>query len=243
MNCPKCDADISDTFERDDPSCGITAGWYCDACDLVRNQLEGVSPILLLFLARHDYTILGVEPFVIDASGEVREFANRLPDEIGPGAIGGVQVRFMKPGEPRERRIRYLRADLSDGGLVKTPQYAAFVKKAGIQTTLIKSASYLMHDDAFSLVRNLILAQSRMVVQDDSGIPMRFYAERDWSRRFYGTYNGPIPLFNNRLQKDVRQAYLAEGAAPIDFVYGYNYKDRGNNLQRFVRRVELAEQR
>jgi len=34
MNCPKCDADISDTFERDDPSCGITAGWYCDACDL-----------------------------------------------------------------------------------------------------------------------------------------------------------------------------------------------------------------
>ena len=34
MNCPKCDADISDTFEPDDYSCGITAGWYCDACDL-----------------------------------------------------------------------------------------------------------------------------------------------------------------------------------------------------------------
>lgn len=33
MNCPKCDADISDTFERDDPECGITAGWYCEACD------------------------------------------------------------------------------------------------------------------------------------------------------------------------------------------------------------------
>jgi hypothetical protein len=34
VNCPKCDADISDTFEGDDPSCGINAGWYCDACDL-----------------------------------------------------------------------------------------------------------------------------------------------------------------------------------------------------------------
>lgn len=34
MNCPKCDADISDTYEGDDPSCGINAGWYCDACDL-----------------------------------------------------------------------------------------------------------------------------------------------------------------------------------------------------------------
>lgn len=54
MNCPKCDADISDTFERDDPSCGITAGWFCDACDLAiaeweypREPLEddvGISP-------------------------------------------------------------------------------------------------------------------------------------------------------------------------------------------------------
>lgn len=34
MNCPKCDADISDTYESDDPSCGIIEGWYCDACDL-----------------------------------------------------------------------------------------------------------------------------------------------------------------------------------------------------------------
>ena len=48
MNCPKCDADVSDTYEGDDPSCGIIAGWYCDACDLgigeheyPREPLEG----------------------------------------------------------------------------------------------------------------------------------------------------------------------------------------------------------
>ena len=34
MNCPKCDADIRDTYEGADPSVGImSAGWYCDACD------------------------------------------------------------------------------------------------------------------------------------------------------------------------------------------------------------------
>jgi len=34
VHCPKCDADISDTYERADPSVGIMCGgWYCDACD------------------------------------------------------------------------------------------------------------------------------------------------------------------------------------------------------------------
>ena len=33
-NCPKCDADISDSYEPDDRSVGIVGGWYCDACDL-----------------------------------------------------------------------------------------------------------------------------------------------------------------------------------------------------------------
>jgi len=52
MNCPKCDADISDTYEPEDWSCGISAGWYCDACDLevgddgYREPMEGDVPIM-----------------------------------------------------------------------------------------------------------------------------------------------------------------------------------------------------
>jgi hypothetical protein len=34
VNCPKCGADISDTYEPDDWSVGIVGGWFCDACDL-----------------------------------------------------------------------------------------------------------------------------------------------------------------------------------------------------------------
>jgi len=49
MNCPKCDADISDSYEPDDWSVGISAGWFCDACDLAiaddgsREALEDVA--------------------------------------------------------------------------------------------------------------------------------------------------------------------------------------------------------
>ncbi|MDE2106625.1 MAG: hypothetical protein KGL39_55935 [Patescibacteria group bacterium] len=50
--CPKCNADISDTYEPADPSVGIMCGgWYCDACDLpvgddgYREPLEDDVPL------------------------------------------------------------------------------------------------------------------------------------------------------------------------------------------------------
>lgn len=54
MNCQKCNADITDTFEPADPSVGIMCGgWYCDACDLAiaehecpREPMEGDVPIM-----------------------------------------------------------------------------------------------------------------------------------------------------------------------------------------------------
>lgn len=34
FECPKCGADISETYESWDPDVGImAAGWYCDTCD------------------------------------------------------------------------------------------------------------------------------------------------------------------------------------------------------------------
>jgi hypothetical protein len=51
-HCPKCDADISDTYEPDDRSVGISASWFCDACDLGvaddgdYGPMEGDVPIM-----------------------------------------------------------------------------------------------------------------------------------------------------------------------------------------------------
>lgn len=50
--CPKCAADVSDTYERADPSVGImSGGYYCDACDMPveegeREPMEGDVPMM-----------------------------------------------------------------------------------------------------------------------------------------------------------------------------------------------------
>lgn len=45
MNCPRCDADISESYEPDDWSCGISEGWYCDACDFSVAGWERPRPV------------------------------------------------------------------------------------------------------------------------------------------------------------------------------------------------------
>lgn len=50
--CPKCGTDISESYESDDWECGISAGWFCDACDLPVGDdghyepIEGDVPIM-----------------------------------------------------------------------------------------------------------------------------------------------------------------------------------------------------
>lgn len=43
--CPECGADIGETYEADDWSVGISAGWYCDACDLAVGDDGNYEPI------------------------------------------------------------------------------------------------------------------------------------------------------------------------------------------------------
>ncbi|WP_291208936.1 hypothetical protein [Hyphomonas sp.] len=59
MNCPKCDEDIGDSYQEDDPSVGIVGGYYCDACDLPVDRdayepMEGDVPIMTAREARGD---------------------------------------------------------------------------------------------------------------------------------------------------------------------------------------------
>lgn len=45
VDCPKCKADISDSYQGAEPDVGIMGGgWYCDACDLAVSDEDGPEP-------------------------------------------------------------------------------------------------------------------------------------------------------------------------------------------------------
>jgi hypothetical protein len=185
--------------------------------DLRRNKLSGVTPILMLFLARHGYNVNAVEPFVLEADGSLCHARAEHVKNIRSTdlRIPGVVVRFQRPGDPNERRIVYLKTDLSNVGLHNRPHYLHFVDSINPQTTLIKSASYLLHLKDFTTLRDHILKQSQVILQDDTGVPLKLYKAAQWEHRLYGAYVGPIPIFRTR----------------------YRYESNESNLQLFVRRT------
>jgi hypothetical protein len=120
--------------------------------------------------------------------------------------------------------------------LHKRPQYLRFIDAINPHTTLIKSASYLLHLKDFTTLRDHILKRSQVILQDDTGVPLKLYKAAQWEHRLYGAYVGPIPIFRTRYQPEMSSAYR-DTAHPLGFGIGYRYESHESNLQLFVRRT------
>ncbi|OIP72427.1 MAG: hypothetical protein AUK43_03080 [Oscillatoriales cyanobacterium CG2_30_40_61] len=183
---------------------------------------QGVLPLILLFMARTNNRILELEYIGLDQDAKVQKFEK--------GMIPGVKIDFVPPGEKEPRTLYYFSADISDDGLKKTPQFSKFIKQIEQPVTYLKAASYLMHRPAFAEIRELILAQSQAILQDDSGIPLNFFAEKQWNLNFFGTYTTPISLFSVRYQPDLRKVYQSNAVKPLNFGVGYKFGVNQSNM-------------
>jgi hypothetical protein len=92
-----------------------------------------------------------------------------------------------------------------------------------------------VHSDEFSQVRRFLLEQSTLIVQDDSGIPLRHFDDQ-WAVRFFGNYTGPIEIFAKHYQPDLRAAYERSHPAPLGFAFGYHWQPERGVLMLAVRK-------
>lgn len=200
-----------------------------------KNRFSGVTPILMLFIARHGFAVQSVEPVIIEPDAALRVSTVAGQQNLAADRVPGVRIRFIKEGETKPRTLLYFRADLSNSGLTNVPQTLKWTAALAPRAAYLKAASYLMHNTHFSKVRDFILANTDLVVQDDSGIPLRFFSADHWDRTFFGAYDGPIKLFANRYQDDLREAYEMHGHA-LQVGIGYDHQAKASNIQRFVRK-------
>jgi hypothetical protein len=154
---------------------------------------------------------------------------------INAGGYPGVEVRF-KAANGGSKKVIYVEGNLSNSGF--NSSFQSWLGSYSGSTAYFKAASYLMHDPNFSSIRNWVLGNCRSVLQDDSGIPYRYYDSSSWDVALLGTYDRPIPLFARWKQPDLAAAYDAIGGRgpEIPFGSGYHLKIRDANLQIFKRK-------
>ena len=189
--------------------------------DLHRGRLTGTLPVLYVFLARSGKTIREVTPVVLDDNGAVEpdDTARRVPAR-------GVKIVFAG-GDGEERTLYYFSTNLANDGVSKS-KFLAFCEALGPGESLVKSASYLLHRNDFSMVREFLLANSAVMVQDDTGIPLAYYDPEKWALQPFGQYVGPIPVF--RYMYQAKYAALFKNSQPIDFGIGYRWKPTQSNV-------------
>jgi hypothetical protein len=196
--------------------------------ELNNQEVDGVLPVIMLFMARTGNTIKSIKNADIGNDGKV-SVADTFMAYKGPSRFNkGVEITFSPGGKDSvNKKLYYFPEDFTDAPLSQNPGCKKYLQNIDSNvTTLLKSASYLLHNQIFSFIRNIILNKSRYILQDDSGIAFRFFEKSKWDFQLYGIYDKPIDVFSYCYQKDLNEAYL-KGAKSFNFKYGYG---KGRNM-------------
>jgi len=218
----------------------------------VSNAYNGVLPIACVSLVRSGYDILDIKYKHLEDDGELKEIAQ---DSLNRGTNNCVEIYFRKRGKDKIQKLSYFKTNLADNpyegpdyfklntsynpnhiqGLKENQPLRDYIQRLPKCIGLIKSASYLMHQGHFELIRGLVENRCRLILQDDTGIPFSYFVREHWRVKLYGAYAPPISIFHGGyFQKDLDSAYHA-GAGRIShlpFSFGYHCEDSVQNLMK-----------
>lgn len=173
-------------------------------------RLRGVLPLLTMSMVLAGAEVVAISP------APFPRMAGRKHD------LNGVTIDFLAPGSPRPRRLIFYTLDASDKGLADYPVFVDYLRGMKPTTTLLKSASYLLHITEFRRMRNTILDMSAFILQDDTGVPYAQLLKAGWNVRPYGTYVVPIPPFERQYQPELTAVFARDNPQPLPFRFGYH---------------------
>jgi len=202
--------------------------------DLQKNNVNGTLPLMCIFLVRNNYEIVNVKYYHLNDDGTDSPLNK---DSVPAHTNDFVKVYFRHPSDTGIQVAAYMKCNMVDAEIQKNTGLMAFLNKMPISTTYIKSASYLLHNPTFSVMRNAVLKKSASIVQDDTGVPYRYLPSKDWKLTFYGNYIKPVSSFPSGFyQLDLQKAYhmgdSLKQVKPLPFSLGYHW---GSNYQNLIK--------
>ena len=183
------------------------------ATELDNSDVDGTVPLISMMMAINDCEIQSVKNVEFNDSGAI--VAAQKQSDMA-------EIKFFKKGSQHLQTLYFYSGNAADGHLdAKLEKYINTTMKQHKVTSYLKAASYLLHYSQFSKIRNLVLDVSQAVIQDDSGIAIKYL--NGWDFTLYGTYKTPLAVFGMQVyQPDLMAMYQKGNVHKLPFRIGYN---------------------
>jgi hypothetical protein len=175
----------------------------------------GASTFIVSFLTLQGFEIERVVPIQVAADGSLQELSTDTP------RWRSVRIQASKQG--KSIVVDYLKIDLSNPGLQAAPQNLALISTLTKYPVLFKAASHLPQNVGFNMIANQVLANSPLIVQDETGLSYSTLI-RAHQVALFGKFvvaHHSFPSYHVDLAKAFAQR---NDTKPLNFRFGY-FKD------------------
>ncbi|TGN19963.1 hypothetical protein [Leptospira idonii] len=181
--------------------------------------LSGAYPVFVAFLRR-----LGKE--ITDSKFESIESAK--------GTWKGFTIEFYDPAIGKKQTLTYFKIFLTGKEGEPGDGLYEYFSSLGPKAIFTKSAEYLFHGEKREKFRSLLLKDTELVVQDDSGFPLRFFPKENWERTLFGRYEKSWNLsgaVEPESQTELKEISKEIDNPPLPFPFGYGFLGTKDNKQ------------
>jgi len=209
--------------------------------ELDERKINGVLPLICIFLKRTDNILSEIKRVEFDEQGNPLEFEYTILKKRIKRPTG-FKITFFKKDSNRIQTVYYISCDLSDEHFSSGAKFSRYLDHFETWTCLIKAASYLLHYRNFSNLRQLLLNKSNFILEDDTGIPYKFFLHGEWDIQLYGRYRKPVKDFTGVEQPDLKAAFKDKAKVkPLPFHLGYHWGTNLDCLILFKRKPKSVE--
>lgn len=190
---------------------------------------DGLLVPILQLLVRSGHTVAGFRYVRLDDAGQVIERPAEYHASTRYGNKG-VEIEFQTDSDSSLHRMFYFSVNLSNDRLREDTPFQLYLSHLTGTVSMLKATSYMPHQPGFSAICEALLRNSQAILQDDSGLPFKYFSKEQWKLQLYGDYTQPYGSFKWQEQADLREAYKTMAPKPLPMHVGYGFRRITSNL-------------
>lgn len=208
----------------------------------IENQIPAQLVYSLMALAVHGLEPVGLKYFRLGPAGEIRYWNEPdLKQQIHLGNThvwDHMELRFRGAGESAPERVhRHIYIDLSDKRFEKDPAFSKFLASKGRVAAMTKACSYLLWDNAFSIIRKYLLDNADWMISDATGVLPGVARAAGHEQETYGRFTAAIMKVDPRGKEEMRALWKDQPYRKLPFRYGYPNHGSGEGHLMIMRPV------